>query len=180
MAWGKSEKGFEGTWANSSLLNTQAKPPFAFPDWDAKSQDEVLAEWEGRKTLLATAKEREMEFRKYVVSRAFPNPTEGTNTLELNNGYALKANIKYNYKLADNDTVEKTLDRIAKIGNNGPFIADRLVSWSASFLLTEYRDIQEEAEKGSIEAIAILKEINNMLTIENAAPSLEIKQGKKK
>lgn len=170
MAWGKEE-------VLSNVVQSIAKAPSAFPEWDAKSRDEVLAEWEARQQLLAKAKEREMEFRKYVVSRAFPNATEGTNTVELNNGYALKANIKYNYKLADNKIVEDTLDKIAKVGNQGSFIADRLVSWSPSFLLTEYRKLQEDKTE---EGKTILKLVTEMLTIEEAAPSLEIKSPKVK
>lgn len=163
MAWGQSDV--------APVVSSNSK----FPEWDNKSRDEVLAEWEGRKTLLATAKEREMEFRKYVVSRAFPNATEGTNTVELNNGYSLKANIKYNYKLADNKIVEATLDKIAKVGNQGSFIVDRLISWSPSFLLTEYHKLQEDQTE---ESKTILKLVNDMLIIEDAAPSLEIKAPK--
>lgn len=161
----------------------QSNPtPSAFPEWDAKSRDEVLAEWEGRQQLLARAKEGEMSFRKYVISRAFPNPTEGINTVELNNGYSLKANIKYNYKLAENKIVEAGLDKIAKIGNHGSFIADRLVSWTPNFLLTEYRELQKQSEDGLGEAKLMLKVISEFLTIEDAAPGLEIKEpkGKKK
>lgn len=167
MAWGNDL---------SKPIQQNIKPS-AFPEWDAKSRDEVLAEWEGRKTLLATAKEREMEFRKYVVSRAFPDATEGTNTIELNNGYSLKANVKYNYKLSDNDIVKKTLDKISKVGNQGSFIADRLVSWHPSFLLTEYHKLQEDQTE---ESKTILKLVNEMLTIDEAAPSLEIKEPSKK
>lgn len=148
--------------------------------WDDKSQDEVLLEWGKRKTILAVAKEREMEFRKYVVNRAFPEKHEGTNTLELGKGYELKANVKFNYKLADNDVVEKTLEEIAVIGNRGKFIADRLVSWTPNFLLTEYRQLQEDEKAGSAEAKNILKLVEKMLTIDDAAPELKIKEPKVK
>ena len=156
---------------------TEAKPT---NPWDAKSQDEVLMHWQSLKNQLAALKEDELEFRKYVVGRAFPNKEEGTNTLDLGNGYALKAAVKYNYKLADNDTVEKCLDEISKIGNQGPFMAERLVSWTPSFLLTEYRSLQEEAGKGSKEAIDILNKVNTMLTISEAAPTVTITEPKAK
>lgn len=167
--------------AQANVASTQSNPkPSAFPEWDAKGRDEVLAEWEARQQLLARAKESEMSFRKYTVDRAFPNPTEGTNTVELNNGFKLKANIKFNYRLADNDTVEAGLDELSHIGNEGAFIADRLVSWTPNFLLTEYRVIQENANKGSPDAKAMLKTIAKFLTIDDAAPSLEIKAPKSK
>lgn len=150
--------------------------------WDALSQDELLVKHQELKDAIEKAKADEMELRKYIVNRAFPNKHEGTNTLELGNGYQLKAGVKFNYKLADNDTVEAGLDKIASMGNRGAFIAERLVSWTPNFLLTEYRVLQEDAEKGSLEAKSILKEVNSFLTITDAAPSLDIKEpkGKKK
>ena len=147
---------------------------------DAKSEDELLMLWDAKKAAIETAKEEEMELRKYIVGRAFPAKTEGMNNKELGNGYTLKAGIKYNYNLADNDTVESCLDRISAIGNTGSFIADRLVSWSPKFLLTEYRQLQIDAEKGEKPAQEILKIVNEMLTITDAAPSLEIKEPKAK
>lgn len=176
-------------WSNSWAQDAHGPTAMAnaFPPsnpWDAKPQDEVLLEWQRLQQTLAKAKADEMEFRKYVVSRAFPNKQEGTNTLELGNGYELKAQIKFNYKLADNDTVEKCLDKIAKTGNQGPFIADRLVSWTPNFLLTEYRQLQESATNNdpmiSGPAKAILKEVEVMLTIDDAAPTLNIKEPKAK
>lgn len=161
----------------SSNWDTVTNPsPSTFPEWDSKDRDAVLLEWDRLKKLLAQTKELELEFRKYVVKRNFPNPNEGMNTLELGNGYDLKAGIKYNYKLADNKTVEAGLEKIAAIGNQGSFIADRLVSWTPNFLLTEYRELQKEETK---EAKEILQIISTFLTIEEAAPSLEIKAPKK-
>ncbi len=99
------------------------------------NEDALLMLWADKKKAIELAKEAEMDLRKYIVGRAFPQKQEGMNTKELGNGYALKANVKYNYNLADNETVEKCLDHISALGNEGPFIADRLVSWKPSFLL---------------------------------------------
>ena len=149
-------------------------------DWSKLSEDQILMLWKETHEAITAAKNEEMELRKHIVDRAFPDKHEGTNTKDLGEGYQLKAGVKFNYRLADNDTVEKTLDRIRSIGNQGAFIADRLVSWKPNFLLTEYRTLQEEAEKGSIDAKAILKEVTVMLTIDDAAPTLEIKAPKAK
>lgn len=143
---------------------------------DSLTRDEVLTQWQAAKDQLASLKEIELDWRKYVVKRAFPNATEGTNTVELGNGYSLKANVKYNYKLLDNDKVRDCLDRIAKIGNKGTFIADRLVSWHPAFLLQEYREL-ELAETD--EAKAMLKICHEMLEISTAAPSVSIVEPKK-
>jgi len=147
---------------------------------DAMSEDQLLMLWDSKKKAIEAAKEEEMDLRKYIVGRAFPKKQEGTNTKELGNGYQLKAAIKYNYNLADNDTVEDCLSRIAKIDNTGAFIADRLVSWKPNFLLTEYKALVEDKEKGSKSAENILNIVNQMLTITEAAPSLEIKEPKGK
>ena len=164
-------------WGNPPGVWPTAKP--ANP-WDALSQDELLLLHQQKQQAIADAKAVEMELRKYIVDRAFPNKQEGTNTLELGGGYELKATVKFNYNLADNDTVEKILNEIEAIGNEGKFIADRLVSWTPNFLLTEYRALQEEAEKGSVQAKEILKLVDKMLTVKDAAPTLVIKEPKKK
>jgi hypothetical protein len=148
--------------------------------WDKLNEDQLLMLHSNIKQKIEEAKNTEMELRKYIVNRAFPAKHEGTNTKDLGNGYQLKAGVKFNYKLADNDIVEKTLDKISTIGNSGAFIAERLVSWKPNFLLTEYRQLEEDAEKGSLEAKTILKTITEMLTIEDAAPTLEIKEPKGK
>lgn len=146
---------------------------------DAMSRDEVLNAWGRAKQDLATAKEVEMDWRKYVVSRAFPDPDEGTNKFDLGDGQTLKAVISYNYNLdTDLNKVEKVLDEIAKMGNEGSFLADRLVKWEASFLLTEYRPLCED-DATDIQK-AIKRKIDEVLTITNAAPKLEIKKAKAK
>jgi len=147
---------------------------------DTMPEDQLLMLWDSKKKAIEVAKEEEMDLRKYIVGRAFPKKIEGINTKELGNGYQLKAGIKYNYNLADNDTVEDCLNRIVKIDNTGAFIADRLVSWKPSFLLTEYRSLIEDKKKGSKSAETILDIVNDMLTITEAAPSLGIKAPKGK
>jgi hypothetical protein len=128
-------------------------------------------------------KEEEMKLRKIAVVELVPNPikNEGMNTVELGNGYQAKVGIKMNYKLVnDNDAVWAGLERIEKLGNEGKFVAERLVSWQPSFLLTEYRQLQEDAEKGSEFAKNALKEISGFMTISEASPTLEIKEPRKK
>lgn len=146
--------------------------------WDAMNEDQLLMLWQQKKQAIENAKNEEMELRKYIVKREFPKANEGMNTKELGAGYQLKAAIKYNYNLADNDTVEATLERLSNLGNAGSAIADRLVSWKPNFLLTEYRQLCEDKEKGSKFAVDALNIISEMLTITEAAPTLEIKEAK--
>jgi hypothetical protein len=149
--------------------------------WNNLDQDTLLMEWQHLKDNVEVAKSAEMELRKYIVSRAFPSKHEGTNTQELGNGYALKAVVKYNYNLdPDNKKVEAALDKIATIGNQGSFIAERLVNWKPSFLLSEYRELLKEVEEGNSTSKAIIAEIHKVLTITEGAPTLEIKEPKVK
>lgn len=163
-------------------MNTAQWPSNPTPSnpHDTMSEDELLMLWQQKKDAIEVAKADEMELRKYIVSRAFPQKQEGMNNKELGNGYTLKAGVKFNYNLADNDTVEATLEKLSGIGNAGSAIADRLVSWKPNFLLTEYRQLCEDKEKGSQFAVKALEVIGEMLTITEAAPTLEIKEPKSK
>lgn len=156
------------------------KNPTPSSPWDAMNEDQLLMEWDKVKKSIEIAKANEMDLRKYIVNRAFPKKEEGMNTKPLGNGYELKAGVKFNYNLADNDTVENCLAKVASLGNQGPFIADRLVSWSPHFKLTEYRQLGEDAAKGDKFAIEVLKAIEPMLTITDGAPTLDIKEPKSK
>lgn len=170
---------------SAESLENQQPPPVAWPiqstnPLDAMSEDSLLMLWDNKKKAIDKAKAEEMDLRKYIVSRAFPKKEEGMNTKPLGNGYELKAAVKYNYNLADNDTVENCLAKVAALGNQGPFIADRLVSWKPSFLLTEYRQLGEDAAKGDKFVQEVLKAITPMLTISEGAPTLTIVEPKVK
>jgi hypothetical protein len=169
-------------WQNQwAVPNQVILTPFPNP-LDAMNEDQLLILWQQKKTAIDVAKEEEMELRKYIVKREFPKPVEGTQRKELGNGYELKAVIKYNYSLADNDKVEECLNHISDLGNEGPFIADRLVSWKPTFLKTEYNDLLDRKSKGDERAVKILNIVNSMLTITEGAPTLDIVEpkGKKK
>lgn len=146
------------------------------------TQDGMLMLHKKTKENLDYIKEKEMEYRKICTAFLVPDAqrNEGMNNVELGNGYVAKVGIKFNYKLAENDKVWEGLDKIKAIGNQGAFIAERLVSWTPNFLVTEYRTLQEEAEKGSLQAQDMLKIVSEFLTITDAAPTLEIKEPKAK
>jgi hypothetical protein len=154
--------------------------PASLNTLDSMNEDDLLMLWADKKKAVEEAKEAEIDLRKYIVGRAFPAKQEGMNTKELGQGYQLKAAIKYSYNLADNAKVEECLNHISALGNEGPFIADRLVSWKANFLITEYRSLCERKDAGDERAIKILGIVNQMLTITEAAPTLEIKEPKRK
>jgi len=147
------------------------------------NKDGMLMLWRIAKDMLDQYKEAEMCYRKICAAFLVPEPikNEGINTVELGNGFQAKVGIKMNYKLAsDNDLVWAGLEKIEKLGNEGKFVADRLISWQPNFLLIEYRQLQEDAEKGSEFAKNALKEVSNFMTISEASPTLEIKKPKQK
>ena|ERR1700761_6153677 len=133
------------------------------------SNDELLVHWQELRNKLDYYKNEEMEVRKEIVKRLFPNKSEGTNTVELGNGYQLKYVFKQNYKI-DNKNIDNVLDEIAKTGNEGSFIVERLVSWKPSLKLTEYRELDSKYK--------II--FDKVLTITDAAPDLEICEPKRK
>lgn len=145
------------------------------------NQDGMIMLWKDAETNLKAVKELEMDYRKVCVSFLTPTKPEGITNVPLGETWNAKVVNKYNYNLKDNDTVNKALDKIAKVGNQGAFIAERLVSWTPSFLKTEYNILKEEADKGSTDAKAILEIVNNeMLIITDGAPTLDVKEKKKK
>ncbi len=174
--------------------NIEALQPSAKPEWLTNevetylkdyhfplNRDGLLMLWRQWEYNLKEAKELEMRLRKIATQVLVPAKTEGTTNVPLGNEYQAKVVNKYNYKLPDNDKVWSILDKIGSIGNQGKFIADRLVSWQPNFLKTEYVTLQEEAEKGSEDAKAILKVVNDeLVTIEIAAPTLTIVEPKAK
>ena len=145
-------------------------------------KDGMLMLWQKSKDMLTKWKELEMEWRKICAAFLVPEKTEGTVNVELGAGYQAKVVHKYNYKLdSDNDKIWSALDKISAIGNEGKFIAERLVSWTPNFLKTEYTTLKEEAAKGSQQAKDILTIVEgDMLTITEAAPTLDIKEPKVK
>ena len=154
--------------------------PFPTTKWDHLTNDEKLMAWNKLKLDIEDLKADEMDLRKLIVRSAFPEAVEGTNTIELGNGYKLKGVVKYNYKLPDNDAVEAGLKKLETLGNEGAFIGERLISWTPNFLLKEYRLLEDDAEKGSKFANDALAIIHSFLEITEAAPTLTITEPKAK
>lgn len=144
------------------------------------TSDGMLLLWQRSEAHRDHWKATEMEYRKICAGFLVPAKTEGVNNVEIGNGYVAKVGIKFNYNLLnDNDKVWAGLEKIEALGNEGKFVAERLVSWKPSFLLTEYRQLQEDDKKGSKFAADALRVIDEILEITNAAPTLAINEPKK-
>lgn len=146
------------------------------PEWFA-ARDKMLADWEQSKRDLEAAKAREMELRKEVVTFNFDHTKlEGTERVDLANGYQLKAVKKLNYALVSPvegvsvvDAVDTALSKMEAMGPEGKFIADRVVKWSAELSLTEYRKLDELPNGKAYKAI-----LNTVIETREGAPTLEI------
>lgn len=146
------------------------------PEWLAE-RDRLLATWEQSKRNLEAAKAAEIELRKAFVKFAFDNEKlSGTERIDLANGYQAKAVKKLNYKFVsfeENvkpiDAVDRALTEIEQLGGEAPFIADRLVKWTADLSLSEYKKLEESETGRRVKAI-----IDKVIETTEGAPTLEI------
>jgi hypothetical protein len=98
IATGQKEGHFM-TWGNGNAAIAEPSQPTTAP-FSVEERDRRLAVWDEAKKVLEAAKTSEMEARKLVADYCFPNAREGTNRIELNNGYSLKCVAKLNHKIA--------------------------------------------------------------------------------
>lgn len=139
----------------------------------------LVAQHDEAKVVLEAAKNSEMEARLMVGNYAFPvaGRKEGVNNLELTDGRVVKLGHKVNYKLsADNEAVEKAEDAIDAIGNEGPFLRERIITWEAKFSKSEYNKLDTSNPTHA----KVKAEIDKVLEISNGTPSLEVKEPKAK
>lgn len=133
----------------------------------AMTRDKRLQLWEAAAQRLDEAKVREMELRIAIFKLEFPNAKEGTNTVELGNGYELKGVRKISYDLdKDTNKVELALKSVANVDAEGAFLAERLVSWKPLLSVKEYKLLGNGAYKTAIDMV---------LTTKDGAPTLEVK-----
>lgn len=146
--------------------------------WPEKplTKAEKLQKWLDAQKALAEAKDEEMKARKDVIGD-YVDPTtgllegkkEGTVNIQLANDWKLKVVLKQNYNL-DQATIDAALDKLEVAGENGKFIAERLVSWKADLSIKEYR-LLLPAHKAIIDSV---------LTITDGSPSLQLVDPKAK
>lgn len=137
------------------------------------NQDKLLA-WDHAKKALDAAKALESSLRQEVLKDFYDfggesDLREGTENLELGNGYKLKATFKLSRKLENkNGETENALAQIANF-ENGILYAERLVKWSPELSVSEYKKLPTN----------IREVIDACVTSKAATPSLEIVEPKK-
>lgn len=138
------------------------------------NQDKLLA-WDNAKKALEAAKATESALRQEVLKDFYSfggesDLREGTENLELGNGYRLKAVFKLSRKLENkNGETSKALFAIAENFEGGKLYTERLVKWSPDLSVSEYEKLPAE-----IRAV-----IDECVTSKAATPSLEIVEPKK-
>lgn len=142
-------------------------------------RDRLLMAHQAAETALAVAKASEMTARKAAVDFCFDQyNNSGTERIELGNGYQAKAVKKVNYGWVkaldgvkvDRKKIEAALNQIEALGNEGPFIAERLIKWSPELSLTEYNKLAPQYK-------AI---IDPVIVTTDGAPTLDIIAPKEK
>jgi len=117
---------------------------------------------------------QEMELRREIMATAFPAAKEGVNNHDLGHGYTLKGTRKVEYSLSNTDDsgwlTDAAVEAIEKLGEDGPFIAERLVTWKPSLSVKEYKAL---SPTNPIH-IRIRELIDTALTIKDGAPTIEI------
>lgn len=145
--------------------------------FDEAARDLLLKAWNDAKGVLERAKESEMSIRKAVAAYVFPTPKEGVNNHELGGGYVLKMGHKLNYNItAPNEAVDKAEDEAAKLGNEGTFLFERVITWTPNFSKSEYNKLDPALPAHA----GVKKLVDGLLEIKPGTPSLEIKEPKAK
>lgn len=140
-----------------------------------KTKEEILSEWNETKEQLTELKAKEMELRNTVLSDFFDfdyDDRQGTTTVPLGDGYKLKAAFSLRYKLENKggETEDMLSSFIAEFGDQGQFIADRLVKWEPKISVSEYKKLTDEQRDT----------VDSVLVTTPATPSMQIVKPKDK
>lgn len=139
----------------------------------------ILSAWYEANAELQAIKYRETQLRMMAFQKYFPDPKEGTNSQELGDGFLLKADHKFNYKLGKfikNDAGEKIdgledaltrYEKDVKDKNAG----ERLVRWEPDISITEYKKVKDTPGFRQIAPFLSIKP--GMPTLSVLAPGVE-------
>lgn len=100
----------------------------------------MLDEWIAVKTDLDRLKKREANLRQKLVEGAFPNPIEGVNQVQLDDGTILKATHKIN-RTVDESCLQAVKEKLPAEK------AVNLVTFKPQLSLTQYRKLTDEERK---------------------------------
>lgn len=133
-----------------------------------------LDDWHRAKHKAAEWGQKEMELRKEIFSEYFPDAVEGTNTLTLEFGKALKANRVISRSIVKAElealvTVERAkVDATGMCTSNILPLLDDVVVYEPKLSVSEWKKLPEESRK-------LLADV---VTIKDGAPTLSIETPK--
>lgn len=136
---------------------------------ETQSKEEVLAAWYSAVEGCKVAKvqiELEQNLRKRVAALFFPDPQEGTNTVELQQGWKMKLTHKIDRKL-DEASLEAVKVQLREMGVN----PDPLVAMKPNLDVKAYKGLKAINPEAS-------KVFEQALTIKPASPTIELLQPK--
>jgi hypothetical protein len=118
--------------------------------------------WDQMKRDLAKLKGEEMLMRKRIAKHFFPNPTEGTHTHPLENGYVLKLSQTVDRKIDIGELQAATGEQ--GLFTKNKFDANPIVDWEPKLRTADYKKMDA--------SLRLL--FDNVMQIKNASPSMEI------
>ena len=130
-----------------------------------EEQMKLLEEWRLAKAEADAVKPiiaKEQELRKQVFAAFYPTPKEGTNTLDLAEGWKLKGVYKLDRKI-DEAALPAVTEQLREMGVN----ADTLVKWTPSLKTAVYKELTAE-QRAVFDQALIIKP--GLPTIELVAP----------
>lgn len=107
----------------------------------------------------------EMELRKAVMAEFFPTPKEGVNTVDMGQGWTLKATYKIDRKI-DEAALPAVQEQLRALGIN----ADTLIRYKAEVATNVYKGLSEQARLI----------FDTALTIKPGSPAIELTPPKEK
>ncbi len=136
-----------------------------------QSSYDVLWQWSEIAKQLKELRDLESKLRKQVIEDFFGETAgirEGTEKHKLPEDWQLIARFSATYSLDKPGLVAAALTELEQSGEDGKFVAERLVSWKPQLSVAEYRKLS-----AAHDAI-----ISKVLTIKEASTQLELKPPK--
>lgn len=152
------------------MQNTFPQPEL--PQLSQAERDQLLVEWQQAKKTLDAAKEKELELRKRIVEETDlfdPTKETGTQTVQLGQGWKVKATKGLNYNVANKEGETFTvLAELDKMGNELiSHIAKELFSFKPEVRKTKLKELAEISPDAH-------RLVESVITTKPATPSLEL------
>ena len=120
------------------------------PENQVTQQD--MERWYTVQEQLSKLKNEEQLLRQKIFKGMFPNPKEGTNNLDLPDGYVLKGKRTIN-RTVDEAAFKASIEELAKNG----IATDAIVKFKPELVTSTYRELTEE-QRNLFDTVLIVKD----------------------